>query len=96
VKLFKTFSKPLRVVISSTMGRGTGKGGENPKDEVPNDAAAIGTIQTLRPTSLGKIQYVGKITMDELKKHRTPGNAWLLVKGKVKYPTLQPTDVLMI
>ena len=78
------------------MGRGTGKGGENPKDEVQNDAAAIGTIQTLRPISLGKIQYVGKITMDELKKHRTPGNAWLLVKGKVKYPTLQPTDVLMI
>jgi hypothetical protein len=65
------------------MGRGTGKGGENPKDEVQNDAAVIGSPKKLRPISLGKIQYVGKITMDELKKHRTPGNAWLLVKGKV-------------
>ena len=65
------------------MGKGTGKGGENPKDEVQNDAAAILTPQKLRPISLGKIQYVGKITMDELKKHRTPGNSWLLVKGKV-------------
>ena len=40
--------------------------------------------QTLRPTSLGKVNHIGKVTMDELKKHRTPGDAWLLVKGKVR------------
>ena len=65
------------------MGRGTGKGGENPKEEGQNEAAAIAAPQTLRPTSMGKVQYIGKITMDELKKHRTPGDAWFLVKGKV-------------
>jgi hypothetical protein len=68
------------------MGKGAGKGGENPQDEAQNEASKIVTPQTIRPTSLGKIQYVGKITMDELKKHRTPGNAWLLVKGKVEEP----------
>ena len=71
------------------MGRGTGRGGENPKDEVQqNEAAVIGSTQNLRPSSLGKIQYIGNITMDELKKHRTPGNAWLLVKGKVEEPII--------
>jgi hypothetical protein len=59
------------------MGKGTGRGGENSKDE----AQSGGTV--LRSAALGKLTYVGKITMDELKKHRTPGDAWLLVKGKV-------------
>ena len=66
------------------MGRGTGKGGENPKDGKQNTENSNVIANNLRPVSLGKVQYVGKITMDELKKHRTPGDAWLLVKGKVR------------
>jgi hypothetical protein len=66
------------------MGKGTGKGGENPKDGKQGGDSAGSVMQTMRPAALGKIQYVGKITMDELKKHRTPSDAWLLVKGKVQ------------
>ena len=57
-----------------------GRGGQNPKDgKQSNDG-----VQGMRPVSLGKVEYRGKITMDELKKHRTPKDAWLLVKGKVR------------
>jgi cytochrome b involved in lipid metabolism len=53
------------------MGKGSG------------EAKRLEKAMQMRPESLGKVKYVGKITMDELKKHRTPADAWLLVKGKV-------------
>ncbi len=72
--------KDIPAFKAKIMGKGTGHGGQNPKDEASSsgDRDAM-----LRPQTLGKVTHVGKITMDELKKHRTPGDAWLLVKGKV-------------
>ena len=62
------------------MGKGSGFGGQNVKE---GEAKRLEKAMQMRPESLGKVKYVGKITMDELKNHRTPANAWLLVKGKV-------------
>ena len=70
------------------MGKGAGLGGNSvktkgstlPGGSVVKDGGSEG-VRLLRPNKA--VQYRGKITYDELKSHRTPNDAWLLVRGKV-------------
>jgi len=54
------------------MGKGAGRGGQN--EQLP---------RLSRPKSLENLKYLGKITYEEVKRHRTPGDAWLIIRDKV-------------
>lgn len=68
------------------MGKGTGAGGKLANASEDTKAQALGNrnVSVLKkPANLQKLQYRGKIPMDEVKKHRTPQDAWMVIKGKV-------------
>eukprot|EP00961_Rhodomonas_salina_P062858 843967-Rhodomonas_salina.2 len=78
------------------MGKGTGAGGKLANASEDTKAQALGNrnVSVLKkPANLQKLQYRGKIPMDEVKKHRTPQDAWMVIKGKV-CPVLPFIDAL--
>ena len=63
------------------MGKGSGRGGERESSaKLLSEQLPAGLA---KPDALRNLVYRGKITADELKKHRTPEDCWIQIKDKV-------------
>jgi len=67
------------------MGKGSGRGaGSGGQREISSESLVDRVAGGLaKPKALQELVYRGKITLDELKKHRTPADCWIQIKDKV-------------